>query len=192
VYRIWKVEKQNEKWRSTRNTNISSANSHNSQPRLRQVIRVIAESGLAYTTLVFLTFIVSVCNSNALYPLSDAVGPFSYLSMSLLIVSQTLQATGITFNVIIVRSSPRREQEFTVFETNEKAMAEQGASSSSGDIYPMKSSNIQFAPRTTNQSTTLDLKSQIGTTGVSQDESFNEQEMDGVQVKQETFEARDD
>jgi hypothetical protein len=75
VYRIWKVEKRNEKYRSGRNTHISSTKTHNSQPRLRQVIRVIAESGLAYTTLVFLTFIVSVCNSNALYPLSDAVGP---------------------------------------------------------------------------------------------------------------------
>jgi hypothetical protein len=89
VYQIWKVEKRNEKYRSrSRNTHISSARSYNSQPRLRQVIRVIAESGLAYTTLVFLTFVVSVCNSNALYPLSDAVGSL-FLSGDVFIHSVT-------------------------------------------------------------------------------------------------------
>ena len=45
------------------------------QPRLRTVIRVIAESGAAYTTMVFMTFVVSMFRSNALYPLSDAVRP---------------------------------------------------------------------------------------------------------------------
>jgi len=107
VWRIWRVERQNEKFRATRHGSASVANT---QPRLRKVIRVIAESGSAYTLMVFMTFVVSVCGSNALYPLSDA----------------TLQATGIAFNVIIVRSSARRDEQFTVFDTDERAVAEQG------------------------------------------------------------------
>ncbi|KAF8188847.1 hypothetical protein K438DRAFT_1452281, partial [Mycena galopus ATCC 62051] len=84
VWRIWRVEHQNDKLRASRNTQLSVPVS---QPRLRKAIRVVAESGLAYSTLVFVTFVVSVCNSNTLYPVADA----------------TLQATGITFNVIIIR-----------------------------------------------------------------------------------------
>jgi hypothetical protein len=117
---------------------------------------------------------------------------FFYLGMSSFILSQTLQATGITFNVIIVRSSPRREQEFAVFDTSKRTIAEQGASAN--DIYSMKTSQIpNFAPAATIQSTMLDLKSQIGTAGVLEDGSFNhkEQEIDGVHVQQETYEIRD-
>jgi hypothetical protein len=98
VWRIWRVEHQNVMFRGR----ASFTPTH--QPRLSKVIRVVAESGLAYSTLVFMTFIVSVCNSNALYPLSDA----------------TLQATGITFNVIIIRSTPRRDEQFTDFDTTQR------------------------------------------------------------------------
>jgi hypothetical protein len=70
VWRIWRVEHQNVMFRG-RTASFTPVQ----QPRLRKVIRVVAESGLAYSTLVFLTFVVSVCNSNALYPLSDAVSP---------------------------------------------------------------------------------------------------------------------
>lgn len=71
VWRIWRVEHQNARYRAT----VSRTNSMTPPPQthLRKVIRVVAESGLAYSTLVFMTFVVSVCNSNALYPLSDAV-----------------------------------------------------------------------------------------------------------------------
>ncbi|KAJ7221852.1 hypothetical protein B0H12DRAFT_301649 [Mycena haematopus] len=67
VWRIWRVEHQNVMFRA-RTASFTPAH----QPRLNKVIRVVAESGLAYSTLVFMTFVVSVCNSNALYPLSDA------------------------------------------------------------------------------------------------------------------------
>jgi hypothetical protein len=70
VWRIWRIEHQNEKFRAGNMTLSAPVY----QPRLRKVIRVVAESGLAYSTLVFLTFVVSVCNSNTLYPFSDAVG----------------------------------------------------------------------------------------------------------------------
>jgi len=36
-------------------------------------MRVIAESGAAYTTCVLVTFAVSATNSNAMYPASDMV-----------------------------------------------------------------------------------------------------------------------
>ncbi|KAF7335992.1 hypothetical protein MSAN_02312900 [Mycena sanguinolenta] len=101
VWRIWRVEHQNSMFRGARTASYTPGH----QPRLNKVIRVVAESGLAYSTLVFMTFVVSVCNSNALYPLSDA----------------TLQATGITFNVIIIRSTPRRDEQFTTFDHTERA-----------------------------------------------------------------------
>jgi hypothetical protein len=44
------------------------------QPRhLRRVIRVIAESGAAYTIMVFIAFIIDTAGSNALYIASDIV-----------------------------------------------------------------------------------------------------------------------
>lgn len=97
IYRIWRVERKSEKY-------LSRSGAMNQPRHLRKVIRVIAESGAAYTACVFVTFIVSVTESNALYPTSD----------------MTLQATGIAFNVILVRSSARRDKQFTVFEHNER------------------------------------------------------------------------
>ncbi|KAK7046819.1 hypothetical protein R3P38DRAFT_2875982 [Favolaschia claudopus] len=100
VWRIWRVEHRAARFRGGRSASFTVSH----QPRLSKVIRVVAESGLAYSTLVFMTFVVSVCNSNALYPLSDA----------------TLQATGITFNVIIIRSTVRRDEQFTTFDNTER------------------------------------------------------------------------
>ncbi|KAJ6524210.1 hypothetical protein B0H19DRAFT_1043030 [Mycena capillaripes] len=74
VWRIWRVEHQNEKFRAG-NTSLS-APIH--QPQLRKVIRVIAESGLAYSTLVFLTFVVDICNSNTIYPVSDVASTIAF------------------------------------------------------------------------------------------------------------------
>lgn len=68
ILRIWRVERESERYL---NRSMSSAN----QPRhLRKVIRVIAESGAAYTLMVFITAIVAVSQSNAVYPMSDMVG----------------------------------------------------------------------------------------------------------------------
>jgi hypothetical protein len=51
-----------------------SGGSNAVQPRrLRRVMRVIAESGAAYTMAVFTTFIVSATGNNGLYPASDIV-----------------------------------------------------------------------------------------------------------------------
>jgi hypothetical protein len=44
------------------------------RPRhLRKVIRVITESGAAYTLMVLLTFVVGSADSTAAYPTSDIV-----------------------------------------------------------------------------------------------------------------------
>ncbi|KAJ6490912.1 hypothetical protein C8R45DRAFT_991110, partial [Mycena sanguinolenta] len=107
VWRIWRVERQNEILRAS-SARTTSHPFPVYQSRLRKAIRIVAESGLAYSTLVFVTFVVSVCNSNTLYPVSDAA----------------LQATGITFNVIIIRSTPRRDDEFIDFE---RGITSQGA-----------------------------------------------------------------
>ncbi|KAJ6620469.1 hypothetical protein B0H10DRAFT_2215986 [Mycena sp. CBHHK59/15] len=133
VWRIWRVEHQNEKFRA--GTTSLSAPIH--QPQLRKVIRVVAESGLAYSTLVFLTFVVDVCNSNTVYPISDVA----------------LQATGITFNVIIIRSTPRRDDEFTNFHQLEHGVAAQGPGAAGRVL-----SKLQFrSDATVDQSKTNDL-----------------------------------
>ncbi|KAJ7918513.1 hypothetical protein B0H13DRAFT_1869286 [Mycena leptocephala] len=95
VWRIWRIEHQSEKFRG-RSTAVRSCK----PTRLRKVIRVVAESGLAYSTLVFLTF--------------------------------ALQATGITFNVIIIRSTPRRDDEFTDFDQTERGIAAQAEGRGAG------------------------------------------------------------
>ncbi|KAJ7835011.1 hypothetical protein B0H14DRAFT_2797489 [Mycena olivaceomarginata] len=104
IWRIWRVEREIEKLR------VSTSGTTNNQP-FRKVIRVIAESGFAYTLMVFLTFVVNVCNSNLIYPFANS----------------TLQATGIAFNVIIIRTSPSRDEQFTVFADNGPSATEDGA-----------------------------------------------------------------
>ncbi|KAJ7205004.1 hypothetical protein GGX14DRAFT_569155 [Mycena pura] len=135
IWRIWRVEHESDKFRFTRSRTVSIVNA---QPRLRKVIRVIAESGFAYTMMVFMTFV-------------------------------TLQATGIAFNVIIVRSSPRRDEEFTTFDTNSRAVVEEG-----------RVSHLHVVAHTPNRSgltTTIDdghitLKSLGGQTASTQLESI--------------------
>ncbi|KAJ6490927.1 hypothetical protein C8R45DRAFT_991162 [Mycena sanguinolenta] len=117
VWRIWRVERQNEILRAS-SARTTSHPSPVYQSRLRKAIRIVAESGLAYSMLVFITFVVSVCNSNTLYPVSDAA----------------LQATGITFNVIIIRSTPRRDDEFIDFDQTERGITSQGAGRSFGGL----------------------------------------------------------
>ncbi|KAJ7738815.1 hypothetical protein B0H16DRAFT_1569925 [Mycena metata] len=104
IWRIWRVEREIEKLR------VNTSGTTNNQS-LRKVIRVVAESGFAYTLMVFLTFVVNVCNSNLIYPFANS----------------TLQATGIAFNVIIMRTSPSRDEQFTVFVDNGPSVAENGA-----------------------------------------------------------------
>ncbi|KAJ3561423.1 hypothetical protein NP233_g10200 [Leucocoprinus birnbaumii] len=102
VWRIWQVEKETETFYTT-----SSAFSQGSgQPRrLRAVIRVIAESGAAYTLCVLVTFILAAIQSNALYPASDI----------------TFQVTGIAFNIILIRSSAKRDQQFSMYDQGERS-----------------------------------------------------------------------
>ncbi|KAF5347962.1 hypothetical protein D9756_010218 [Leucocoprinus leucothites] len=121
IWRIWRVEKQSERLMHP------SLGSVMNQPRhLSKVIRVIAESGAAYTTCVFVTFLVSVTHSNALYPTSD----------------MTLIATGIAFNVILVRSSARRDHQFTLFDQNERSTIFDASNPTSGSTTIGNSINL--------------------------------------------------
>ncbi|KAJ7432658.1 hypothetical protein B0H11DRAFT_2260287 [Mycena galericulata] len=80
IWRIWRVEREIEEFR------MSASGTRNNHSPLRKVIRVIAESGFAYTLMVFLTFLVDLCNTNLVYCFADA----------------THQATAIAFNVVIM------------------------------------------------------------------------------------------
>ncbi|KAJ7915744.1 hypothetical protein B0H13DRAFT_1999391 [Mycena leptocephala] len=155
VWRIWRIEHQNKKFR-TGNTSLSAPAY---QPPLRKVIRVVAESGLAYTTLIFLTFVVSLCNSNMLYPLSDA----------------TLQATGITFNVIIIRSTSRRDNEFRDFDRTEHGATQAGR----------VPSGIQFVSHST-----ADQRTTIGSINVTI-RSATERLDDGESQVDDTYSMKD-
>jgi hypothetical protein len=96
--------------------------------------------------MVFITFLVSATKSNALYPTSDMVcdsGPSSALLTDPL-HSKTLQATGIAFNVILVRSSARRDQQFTVFDKHERTLTV--PESDQGTVGNKTIGSIKFIP----------------------------------------------
>ncbi|EKM77397.1 hypothetical protein AGABI1DRAFT_108226 [Agaricus bisporus var. burnettii JB137-S8] len=95
IWRIWRIEREIDKYI------VHCDDVTTRQPRyLQKVMRIIAESGAAYTLIVITTFLVDISGSNALYPTSDMA---SYL--------KALQATGIAFNVILIRSSAKRTQQ---------------------------------------------------------------------------------
>ncbi|KAF9448966.1 hypothetical protein P691DRAFT_703990 [Macrolepiota fuliginosa MF-IS2] len=117
VWRIWRVEKETEKY-------IYNGSIMVHQPRhLRRVMRVLAESGAFYSATAFTTFLVGVIRSNAVYPASD----------------MALQAAGIAFNLILVRSSARRDQQFTVFDRNERMVFAEQRSAGSASLGPIDS-----------------------------------------------------
>jgi hypothetical protein len=68
IWRIWSVERE-----SDRHFSLHSGSEMWQPSHLRKVIRVIAESGAAYTAMTLLTFFVGISKSNALYPTSDMV-----------------------------------------------------------------------------------------------------------------------
>ncbi|KAJ7715000.1 hypothetical protein B0H14DRAFT_3171349 [Mycena olivaceomarginata] len=105
IWRIWRVEREIEEFRTSAN------GTRNNHSPFRKVIRVIAESGFAYTLMVFLTFLVDLCNTNLVYCFADL----------------THQATGIAFNVVIMRTSPSRDEQFTIFAAKGLSAAENGA-----------------------------------------------------------------
>ncbi|KAK6969035.1 hypothetical protein R3P38DRAFT_804304 [Favolaschia claudopus] len=83
IQRIWNIDRQGRKLAG----NLQPA----PQRSLRNVIRILAECGVCYTTMIVATFVVSLFNSkNAIYPVSDV----------------TLQAAGIAFNFIIMQTGP--------------------------------------------------------------------------------------
>ncbi|KAK6969027.1 hypothetical protein R3P38DRAFT_3505636 [Favolaschia claudopus] len=86
IWRIWKVDQQARK--------LGRISPPAPQRSLRHIIRVLAESGVCYTTMIILVFVVSVLNNAAMYPVSDVA----------------LQAAGIAFNFIIMQTAPSHER----------------------------------------------------------------------------------
>ncbi|KAJ3795664.1 hypothetical protein GGU11DRAFT_212782 [Lentinula aff. detonsa] len=97
VYRIWRVDRTNALYgiqtqeSSLQGTHGLFGRSKRRRTKLQNVIRIIIESGLMYTTIAFITFITFVVGSNSFYPTSDA----------------ELQILSIAFNLIIIRISTR-------------------------------------------------------------------------------------
>ncbi|KAJ3571328.1 hypothetical protein NP233_g3828 [Leucocoprinus birnbaumii] len=96
IWRIWRIEKENV-------GSLSSGYDWPPRRHLRRFIRVIAESGAMYTTCIIAAFISNAVESNAFYPISDT----------------TIQMTGIAFNMILIRASPNRDQEFSTYDLPE-------------------------------------------------------------------------
>ncbi|TFK39900.1 hypothetical protein BDQ12DRAFT_734622 [Crucibulum laeve] len=82
VWPIWKVTQQNERfgYRST---------TSDPPTRLKNVMQIIIESGLLYTTMAFMTFVTYTSGSNSLYIVSSA----------------EVGIAGIAFNLIIIRTA---------------------------------------------------------------------------------------
>ncbi|KAJ7151024.1 hypothetical protein C8R46DRAFT_824008, partial [Mycena filopes] len=83
IFRIWRVDQQNSQF----GYGTSSSSGKRKTSRLRQLIRVILESGALYTTMAFLSFVTFVVNSNSTYGVTDV----------------HVEMVGITFNLIIIR-----------------------------------------------------------------------------------------
>lgn len=65
VWRIWLVSRDTSR--------LTSLNNRKGPSRLGNVIRIVIESGLLYTSLVLITFGTELAGSNAIYGVSDVV-----------------------------------------------------------------------------------------------------------------------
>ena len=85
--------------------------------KLQNLMRIIVESGLLYTTAPFVTFIGFVTGSNGVYVATAAVRAPTWLCFqgSYLTRKQEIQIVGISFNLIVIRTSAlaRRSDQFT-------------------------------------------------------------------------------
>ncbi|KAJ3753681.1 hypothetical protein EV361DRAFT_954704 [Lentinula raphanica] len=97
VYRIRRVDKSNVLYGIQGQESTIQGNhglfgrKNRKRTRLQNVIRIIIESGMMYTTIAFITFITFVVGSSSFYATSDA----------------ELQILSIAFNLIIIRISTR-------------------------------------------------------------------------------------
>ncbi|KAJ3752307.1 hypothetical protein EV360DRAFT_88871 [Lentinula raphanica] len=92
VYRIWRVDKANMLYgiqgqdSTLQGNHCFFARKNHRRTRLQNIIRIVIESGMMYTTIAFMTFITFVVGSNSFYTTSDA----------------ELQILSIAFNLIII------------------------------------------------------------------------------------------
>ncbi|KAF8174896.1 hypothetical protein BJ912DRAFT_989506 [Pholiota molesta] len=83
IYRIWRVDSSGRKYLMTNGQGKSA------QGKLRNIMRIIIESGLMYSVIAALTFITVIVGSNAAYVTSD----------------MEVQIVGIAFDLILVRTA---------------------------------------------------------------------------------------
>ncbi|EKM77396.1 hypothetical protein AGABI1DRAFT_93465 [Agaricus bisporus var. burnettii JB137-S8] len=104
VWRIWRIENEVDKYINDPSGSVFNA----CRPRrLQKVMRVIAESGMIYTTTVFVAFLASVSGSNATCVVATMASVSIHISKQHkvdYVTIKALQAAGIAFNVILVRS----------------------------------------------------------------------------------------
>lgn len=133
---------------------------------MQNVIRIIVESGLMYTTIAFITFITFVVGSNSFYPTSDAACVFSLIPRSTAnsLIQQELQILSIAFNLIIIRISAHPSG------SDDHSTSVQSAP----QTFPLR--KFSSAPKSTNEST--QIESDPYRTGMNkpQQESFLEVE----------------
>ncbi|KAJ4473569.1 hypothetical protein J3R30DRAFT_3684633 [Lentinula aciculospora] len=97
VYSIWRVDKSNILYgihaqeSAIQESRSLFGSKKRQRTKLQNIIRIVIESGMIYTTTAFITFITFVVGSNSFYPTSDA----------------ELQILSIAFNLIIIRISTR-------------------------------------------------------------------------------------
>ncbi|KAF9548960.1 hypothetical protein CPC08DRAFT_823485 [Agrocybe pediades] len=92
IFRIWQVDRMNQDF------TFRSNNTMNSRRILRQVMRIIIESGLLYSTASFLNLVTLICKSSGVY-VTTAI---------------ETHLAAIAFNLILIRVSRLRGRENTV------------------------------------------------------------------------------
>ncbi|KAH7870453.1 hypothetical protein F5879DRAFT_920744 [Lentinula edodes] len=172
VYRIWRVDQTNALFgiqtqgSSLQGTRGLFGRQKHQRTKLQNVIRIIVESGLMYTTIAFITFITFVVGSNSFYPTSDAACVFSLIPRSTAnsLIQQELQILSIAFNLIIIRISAHPSG------SDDHSTSVQSAP----QTFPLR--KFSSAPKSTNEST--QIESDPYRTGMNkpQQESFLEVE----------------
>ncbi|KAF4623802.1 hypothetical protein D9613_001288 [Agrocybe pediades] len=99
LWKIWSVDRSNRRYTGTFDGAGGSGTTRKSKKGshtvLRNVMRIIVESGLLYSTTALITFITFITQSSGVYVITDA----------------EIQIVGIAFNMIIIRAAILAGQE---------------------------------------------------------------------------------
>ncbi|KAJ4484608.1 hypothetical protein C8R41DRAFT_444877 [Lentinula lateritia] len=137
VYRIRRVDQTNalfgiqSQGSSLQGTRGLFGRQKRQRTKLQNVIRIIVESGLMYTTIAFITFITFVVGSNSFYPTSDAELQILSIAFNLIIIRISAHPSGSDDHSTSVQSAPQtfplRKFSSAPKSTNESTQIESGA-----------------------------------------------------------------